>query len=337
MQLLSTAGGRVKRALWIAVAAVGYATTACGGMARQVTADVDDFEAYRQFRRAPTFPQKLVAGWRYLQGNPHGRWREPVGVWFERADTAYYEQVQRNLMRLRVYLELLPNGPNSDLARQRVKQLEKEEELQRERDRELDEEVVIMEIALEQAAHQRDQLLSAFLGFTKHLLAIDTWGEPTWELSAPFLVDWRIREPRARCRGTRCVKTLSLPYAIPDAYELAPRQAIFDVVLELRHGNVARAMLTGPELFSRVGEAAQLRAILPDDVMGRATAISEAMSLVGPLLDQRFPPERCAREAVSPVVVHRECDGMRIVISAGGAPEEDRIVIEPMPAPRAAP
>jgi len=150
-------------------------------------------------------------------------------------------------------------------------------------------------------------------------------------------VDWRIDEPRARCRGQRCVKTLSLPYAIPDARELAPRQAIFDVVLELRQGNVARALLTGPELFSRVGEAAQLRAIAPDDVMGRATAIAEAMNLVGPLLDQRFPPERCAREAVSPVVVHRECDGVRIVITAAAAPDEDRIVVEPTSAPRPAP
>jgi Iap family predicted aminopeptidase len=105
-----------------------------------------------------------------------------------------------------------------------------------------------------------------------------------------------------------------------------------DVVLELRQGNLARAVLTGPELFTRVGEAAQVQAIVPDDVMGRATAISEAMNLLEPLLDQRFPPERCAREAVSPVVVYRECDGLRVVVIASAAPKEDRIVIEPAPA-----
>jgi hypothetical protein len=327
----------MKRAAWVGVVAVWLVSTACAGMSRQVTASVDDYETYRQFRMAPTFPEKLVAGWRYLQNNPRGHWREQVGGWFERADTAYYEQAQRNLMQLKVYLSLLPNGPNSALARQRVKQLEEERERQRERDRELDTEVVIMEIALQQAADQRAELLGAFLGFTKHLLNIESWGQPTWELDAPFLVDWRIREPRARCRRGRCIKTLNLPYAVPDALELAPRQAVFDVVLELRQGNVARAVLTGPELFTRVGEAAQVRAIVPDDVMGRAMAISEAMNLLEPLLDHRFPPDRCAREAVSPVVVRRECDGMRIVITAAAAPEEDRIVIEPAPAARAVP
>ena len=320
------------RAAWVGVVAVWFVSTACAGMTRQVTAGVDDYEAYRQFRMAPTFPEKLVAGWRYLRTNPRGHWREQVGDWFERADSAYYEQAQRNLMQLRVYLSLLPNGPNSELARQRVKQLEEEQEREWERDRELDDEVVIMEIALEQAERQRNELLSAFLGFTKHLLAIESWGQPTWELDAPFLVDWRIREPRARCRRGRCVKTLNLPYAVPDALELAPRQAILDVVLELRQGNLARAVLTGPELFTRVGEAAQVQAIVPDDVMGRATAISEAMNLLEPLLDQRFPPERCAREAVSPVVVCRECDGLRVVVIASAAPKEDRIVIEPAPA-----
>ena len=336
MQLLPVSGGLVKRVAWV-VAAWWLSATGCASLTHQVTADAEDYEAYRQYHMASNFRDKLLASWQYLQNNPRGRWREPVGAWFERADTAYYEQAQRNLMQLRGYLELLPNGPNAPLARLRLKRLEEEEQRQAAREKELNEEVTRLERELERARCQRTELLRAFLAFAGHLLAIDTWGRPTWELSVPFLVDWRIREPRARCHGPRCVKTLELSYAIPDKLALAPREAIFDVVLELRRGNVARAVLTGPELFSRVGEAAQVRAIAPDDVMGRATAISEAMNLIGPLLDQHFPPERCARDAVSPVVIHRECDGLRIQVTAGIPPLEDQIVVEPSPASRAAP
>ena len=89
----------------------------CGSVTKQLTADVDDYDLYRQTRVAPTLEHRLQASHRYLRKVPHGRWHAEVGEWFEQADAAHYERIRDSLPRLQRYLELLPDGPPHCRAR----------------------------------------------------------------------------------------------------------------------------------------------------------------------------------------------------------------------------
>jgi hypothetical protein len=298
-----------------------------------MTASVDDYELYRQTRTAQTVEQRLRASLRYLNEMPSGRWREQVGTWFEAADLAYYERARDSATRLRGYLRLLPDGPRASLARSRLAELALEADRRRRRERQFEAQARAYERQLARAERQRQEFIGQFVTFVRHVASITTWGQPTWELDSRLIVDWRIRPPPGRCRAGRCVKTLSLQYAIPDEGQLAPRQAVFDVVFELERGGVSRAMLTGPELFSRVAEAIELRATRPGDVMARAGAIAGVLDMLAPLLEDSFPTARCARPAISPVVLLRECDSCRLRVVAAEPPDEDRIEVQPLPRP----
>jgi hypothetical protein len=298
--------------------------------ARQMTASVDDYELYRQTCTARTVEQRLRASLRYLNDMPRGRWREQVGTWFEAADLAYYERTRNSATRLRAYLRLLPDGPRASAARSRLAELELEAEHRRRRERKFELQVRAYERQLARAERQRQKFVGHFVTFVRHVASITTWGEPTWELDPRLIVDWRIRPPPGSCRASRCVKTLSLRYAVPDEGKISPRQAVFDVVFELRQGGVMRATLTGPELFSRVAEAAELRPTRPGDVMARAGAIASVLDLLAPVLEESFPTASCARPAISPVVLLRECDSRRLCVVAAETPEEDRIEVEPL-------
>jgi hypothetical protein len=80
--------------------------------------------------------------------------------------------------------------------------------------------------------------------------------------------------------------------------------------------------------------------------VGRAEAISQASQVIELAIEASFPAARCTVEPVSPVVLHRRCDGVELrVVSAVELGDEDRVVIAPAPAalkpgtaaPRAAP
>jgi hypothetical protein len=162
---------------------------------------------------------------------------------------------------------------------------------------------------------------------------VRSFGQPTSALDPQFLVAWRLTAPEAHCVGSRCTKTLYLDYAIPEARRIAGRQAVFDVVVGLERGGVARVALTGFELWSRLGEAAELHPIPAGDVMARAQAIADVLGILQPIVDQAFPPDRCTRPAVAPVVLLRECDGLRLRVVAPEIPESDCIEVEPTHAP----
>jgi hypothetical protein len=112
---------------------------------------------------------------------------------------------------------------------------------------------------------------------------------------------------------------------------LSAREAVYDVGLRLdRDGGVRGAVITGPELFTRIGEAVRVAAVSTTDLVGRAEAIGQATQVLAFAVEPALPASRCAAEAVSPVVLHRVCDGVELrVISALDLSEEDRIVVEP--------
>ena len=314
----------------IALALLGLWSIGCAA-GQQLTAPLDDYEAYRRVRLAGSVEQRLGQSWRYLKMMPEGRFRGEVRGWFDTNDARYFETAFHDLGRLRGYLESVPDGPRSQAVADRIAELELAAEFERRRERALTESARAMEATLADAQRTRRDLVQAFVGWTERLTRIKSWGQPTSALDHEFIYEFRLSAPRARCVEQRCAKMLSFRYTVPEIRRLDPREAVFDVVLLLdEQGGVRSALVTGPELFTRVAEAAEMRAIGPHQGLARAEAIARIAELVKHVWEPMLPEATCAREAVSPVVMERACAGVRVRMTAAMNPEdEDRIEIEP--------
>ncbi len=313
-------------ALGIALVAIGCSATA------RMTTDVGDYTRYRSIRTATTREQRLRAAFRYIETEPSGRFRDEVRAWFVGAENDYYEHAGDNLGRLRLYLDTLPRGPHAAEVRTRIAEIEATQRIRRQHEHEVVGDALAVEQNLADAEKMRKELVLQVTQWVGQLAAIRSFGERTSELSGAFLHDFREVKPFARCVRERCAKTVSLVYEIPEPGRLSSREAIFDVAVLLKNGNVSAAMLTGPELFSRIGEALELRPASETDPGARAEAMGRAADLVRAAAEPAMPAARCAHEAVAPVVVSRQCDGVRLsMIAATGSGEEDRVVVEPAP------
>jgi hypothetical protein len=310
------------------------ALAACGGALDPVVASKTDYELYRRTRLAPTLEQRLAASHEYLQTQPEGRFRRDVERWFVAAERAYVARAGDQLERLRAYLDTLPNGPHAKQVADRIVELELAREYARRRDERLTEQARAVEEKLSDAASMRQSVVDALSSWSRHLSGIRSFGQPTSALDHELIYAWRIEEPAARCVAEICRKSIGLPYAIPDSGRQAPRKALLDVVIELERGGVARALLAGPDLFSRVGEALELRPVRPSDAQARAEAIARSLAVVEAAIEARLPAASCAREAVSPTVLERRCHGVVLrMVAAPDAETDDRIEVVPEPAP----
>jgi hypothetical protein len=316
-----------------AVIFASLVAVACGSALDPVLANRSDYDAYRRTRTAGTLEERLAQADAYLRAHPDGRFREEVSRWFVPAERDYFRRAHDQAPKLRAYLDALPRGPHAQQAADRLVELELAAKYARRRDERLTEQARALEEKLSDAARMRRDVVETLATFSRHLSAIRSFGRPTSELHHELLYDWRIAEPAARCVGDRCVKAIALPYAIPDGGRLAPRKALIDVVIELERGGVTRAAIAGPELFSRLGEAIELRPVRPSDPQARAEAIGRALTVVEGAIEPHLPSARCRREAVSPVVLERGCDGVLLRVIAAPSPEsDDRVEVLPEPA-----
>ncbi len=120
-------------------------------------------------------------------------------------------------------------------------------------------------------------------------------------------------------------------YGVPEAKVQVAREAVYDVRMRMEKGGVQAAWITGPDLFTRLGEAVGTSAISSGDIVGRAEAIGQAAEIVAAAVEPVLPAARCAAGAVSPVVLHRVCDGVDLrVVAATELGEEDRILVSPL-------
>jgi hypothetical protein len=314
-----------------AVTAVG--AVACGGAARRATLSVDDYAAYRRFRTAPTLEQKLARSYDYLRTNREGGYHAEVSRWLSLAAARYVDRAWEDPARLDAFLALVPSGPFARRAAERAVELKLSEEYRRRGDRAFDERVARLEQRLAVAEAGRRELIGGIASWARRLAGIRTWGGRTSELDSDLIYAYRLAEPAARCDDDTCTKTLNVTYDVPEGKVQSERQAIYDVVLRLTKGGVSAAWITGPELFTRLGEAVRVAAIAPADMVGRAEAIGQAAQMLALAVEPVLPAAHCTSEAVSPVVLRRVCDGVELrVISALEPSEEDRVVIEPLPA-----
>jgi hypothetical protein len=72
-----------------------------------------------------------------------------------------------------------------------------------------------------------------------------------------------------------------------------------------------------------------VRAVPPLNPQASAEALGQALEIVSAALSVALPKERCDGDAVSPVVLERRCDGLRLQVVAGTEPgAADRLSIQ---------
>lgn len=309
---------------WVVLVGGLALASGCGFDGRRVVSSSSEYDLYRQTRVAPTFEGRLGSAWEYLERYPEGEFRADVRAWFQRAEADYFVHAGPSQRRLRRYLAVLPNGPHAPDARLRLAELEQAALVQKQKEASVLERARAVSADLEAAEAARKRFLDVAAGWVERLT------EPRG-FDAQFVQGFRVEAPAATCDDQRCVKQFSMTYSIPDAGKLSERVAVFDVILTFAGETVVRGELMGPDLFSRLGEAAQRLAVPVDDGQRRAEAIGATEQLLAAVIEARLPRASCAGAPVSPVVLERICRGVRVqVVAALEVGSEDRFVVEPV-------
>lgn len=304
---------------------------ACGA-GQQWTAGRDEYRLYRASRVAPTEEQRLGAANDYLTRYPDGVYREEVREYFVPAEEAYFYGSRNSLPKLRAYLAAMPSGPRAKAVAARIVELESTRSAYERRDQRFLQKAQHIESTLAGAAESRRAFLAEVTEWSRLLSGIRSFGEPTSRLDHELIYRFRLTEPHGVCTADRCRKEIALGFQVPDAGTLRKRDVQASLELELDPSGLLRARFAAKELMSRVGEAVELRPIAGDDLQDRAEAIARAVTVFSAAIEAQLPEARCGRPPVSPVVLLRECDGVRLsLLSAVSSEELDALVIESVP------
>lgn len=316
---------------WL-LAFLAFLAFGCADFGRRAAISPGEYDAYRRFRVASSVPAKLASGFDYLSRYRSGTYRTEVNSWLAPAAHHSVELAWNDALRLEAFLRAVPSGREADRASSRLVELTLAADYRARHERVFDEQVHGIEERLVKAEAGRRALVADVIAWTRRLSKIRSWGGRTSDMDDEFIYAYRLSEPAARCSDDGCAKMLSVSYSVPEGKTQSPREAIYDVRLAFERGGVSSAQITGPELFSRLGEAMGVSAISPTDFVGRAEAIGQATQLIALAVEGVLPASRCGAEAVSPVVLRRACDGVELrVVSAINPEEEDRIVVSPLP------
>jgi hypothetical protein len=312
---------------------LSFVALGCADLGRRTAISPGEYDAYRRFRVAGSVPVKLASGFDYVSRYRSGAYRAEVNSWLAPAAQRSVELAWNDAPRLEAFLRAVPSGIEAARASARLVELRLAADYRARHERLFDERIHGIEGRLAKAEAGRRALVADVIAWSRRLSKIHSWGGRTSDLDDEFIFAYRLSEPAARCDDDGCTKTLSVSYDVPEGKMQSPREAIYDVRLAFERGGVTSAWITGPELFSRLGEAMGVSAISPTDFVGRAEAIGQATQLIALAVEGVLPASRCGAEAVSPVVLRRACDGVDLrVISALTPEEEDRVVVSPLPA-----
>ena len=288
----------------------------CASTAR-ITGDFAEYRSYREFRVSTTVEARLGAAERYLREYPNGSYKAEVRSWYFPTEKRYFKLAWDTLPRLRAYLDAMPRGPHAEAAAERITELESRSVFADRREQRLLSHAQDLESRLSRAADQRRGFVREFSRLSELLAGTRTFGEPTSELDAALLHRLRDRPPALRCEGDQCQKSFSFSYAVPEDKSLIERSIDITLHIRLERGLVQELSLSGPELFTRVAEAISVRAVPPLNPQASAEALGQTLEIVSSALDAALPKQRCEVEAVSPVVLERRCDGVRMLVVAG--------------------
>lgn len=306
----------------------------CGAGAR-FTAGRKDYALYRETRVASTPERRLAASGRYLKELPNGRFRAEVAQRFAVTEPRFFALAYDRPSLLRAYLRALPEGPHAKDAAARLDEFGL---LNRFRARDVatsESSLQRIQSGLEAAENARQALIREFSTLSS-LMARSRLGVPTSELDHELIFRFRLSPPVGTCVETRCTKAFHFEYAVPEAGRLAPRAADFWLTLWLERGNVVGISLSGDGLFTRLGEAVDRVAIADSNLLARTEAIARAAQLVDNATSAAFPSADCAKEVIAPVVLARECRGLRFLVTAAIEPgQQDRVeVLSAAPTPK---
>jgi len=320
--------------------------TALGGCAvgNQLVAPHDEYRLYRAVHLAPTLEGRLAAANRYLHVAPDGAYAPEVKTWFKSAEQAYLVRAHDRLPMLTAYAQGLPDGPNIAEVQSRIDELKTTAAFNVAHVQRQGERVESIEAGLERASQQRKSFVAELSEWLGALAAVRSFGQPPSALPPALGQKLGLGDPALSCPLDLCVKSLAPRFAIPrDKGQLIPREAPYSVEIQLANGSVAAVRLRGRELFSRIGEALDLRPVSFADPQSRAEAIGRALALVGNGLGPTLAATTCERPAVSPVVLDHACDGVHVTVTAAvDAGDDDHVDFAPEapptpPAPPAPP
>ncbi|HVR21215.1 MAG TPA: hypothetical protein VMS65_15990 [Polyangiaceae bacterium] len=306
----------------------------------QLIAGRGEYDLYRATHLAPTMEERLAAGNRYLRSDPEGRYAPEIKTWFEPAEKAYVGAAWNSLPRLRAYKTKLPDGPSIERVKARAEELEATIGFADKREQESAARLAAIQASLERAATQRQAFLDEVSGWVRVLSAIPAWNKPLAELSPDVVAGFGGDKAADSCLEELCSKASTPRFAIPVKEKLVPREASYSVELVLKGGLVVEARVRGRELFSRIGEALDRRAVSFADPQSRAEGIGRALGLVTNALGNAFAADGCERPAVSPIVLERACGGSRVIATAALTTGEDDVLVfapEAPPEPPKAP
>jgi hypothetical protein len=325
----------------VLVSALGCALALAGcGVGQRLFVSHESYRYYRESRLAPTLEARLAAGNRYLHSDPHGPYADEVRSWFLPLERKYVAEAHDSLPMLNAYLQGLPDGPSIRDVRARAGELEAAARFAEGRAKRREQRLDTIESGFERAAAQRRDFVQEVSVWLGRLAKIRSYGQPPDALGAELMTALGIADPASSCPGQICSKLFEKRFAIPHAgSRLIPRDASFYVELALADGRLAGVRVRGRELFSRLGEALDLRPVSFADPQSRAEGIGRALSVVGNALGPELSQASCERPAVSPIVLERSCDGVRLTASAAlDSGQDDIVMFEPEapPAPAAA-
>jgi len=322
--------------------AVLVCVSALGGCAvgERMLVSHEHYRLYRSSRLAPTLEERLAAGNRYLHEDPEGPYAAEVRSWFSPLEQKYVVEAHDSLPMLKAYLAAMPDGPSAKDVRARSEELETAARLKENREKNRAERIETIESAFERAAAQRKTFVQDLSEWLGRLAKIRSFGQPVDALGSELVGALAVADPASACPGQICSKSFERRFAIPHAgSRLIPRDATFYVELALSEGRLTGARVRGRELFSRAGEALDLRPVSFTDPQSRAEAIGRALSIIQNSLGPALSAPGCERDAVSPIVLERSCDGVRLTATAALTSGEDDIVMfepeaPPAPAPK---
>jgi len=327
MSLLSSGGGAVNRRAQLFWLLGSFAALAGCGAGKQIITGRGEYELYRQTRIAPSLEERLGAGHRYLKTAPTGEYAEDVRAWFGPAERSYVASAHDSMPRLRAYLAAMPDGPQAPEVQGRLRQLEDVVRSAADRELNRDARLASLKEDLARAAGQRKAFLEELGGLITLLSKVRAWNQPVTALDAEVTTRLALSDP-ATCQLDLCARPFQLRFAIPHHEgRLVPRDSSFEVEIATNGGLISEIRLGGRELFSRVGEAQDLKPVSFADPQSRAEAIGRALSLVENALGGAFPVDACQKPAVSPVVLERACEGSRVTVTAAVDPGASDVIV----------
>jgi hypothetical protein len=285
----------------------------------------EEYHLYRTARVAPTLEERLRAADRYLRDVPRGPHAKQLRDWFTQTEERYYLSAFNRLSQLYAYEQALPQGPHIEEVRSRIVALEARRARRRESG--LDEaRIAATQGRLVRADASRRALVAAVKDWTSRLVRIESFGEPTSELSDDTIFAFRLSPPRGSCRGDSCRKLLELSYEVPGERELVERAALLEIQLELERGLLSSARLAGPELWLRLAEALSLQPLPSPTPEERAAALGRSVLLLRAVLEPVLPAAECERTAEPPILLERACRGLRARMIVGKPGEQDDVL-----------